>query len=159
LDTVDGADQRSVGITVSENIAKSVAAHVQLSSTQTDGTNAVSSRVEAGVTATAAMFGPVAGYARVAVGQKYSTAGTGNFTYYSVEPGVSVPLNSEWTARVGYRYRTAVVDAVAKQDTTETTRLGMTYQLSRTDSVTFRYDMVTGDVKQNAYNLSYTRSF
>jgi hypothetical protein len=159
LDTQDGADQRNVNITVSENIAKSVAAHVQLSSTQTDVTNAVSTRVEAGVTATANMFGIADGYARVTLGQKYSTAGTGNFTYYSVEPGVSVPLSANWTARVGYRYRTAVVDAVAKQDTTETARVGMAYQLSRTDSVAFRYDLVTGDAKQNAYNLSYTRSF
>jgi hypothetical protein len=158
-DTQDGADQRSASITVSENITKSLAAHLQLSSTQTDTTNAVSTRVETGLTANTNVFGPVDGYARVAVGQKYSTAGTGNFTYYSVEPGVKVPLGTDWTASLGYRYRTAVVDAVAKQDTTETTRLGVAYRLSRTDSVAFRYDLVTGDIKQNAYSLSYTRSF
>jgi opacity protein-like surface antigen len=159
IDTVSGADQNNVNFTLSETISQSVAAHVNLSSTQTETSNSVNTRLEAGVTNTTRLVGSVNGYVKFALGQKYSTSGTGNFTYYSVEPGVSVPLTDKWTAKAGYRYRSAAFDALANKDTTETARLGVAYSLTKADSVGFRFDRITGDSTQDAYNVFYSRSF
>ena len=159
IDTVSGADQNNVNFTVSENISKSFAAHLNLSSTQTETSNSVNTRLETGLTGTTALVGPINGYVKFAIGQKYSTSGTGNFTYYSVEPGVSVPLTDKWTAKVGYRFRTAAFDALTNKDTTETARIGVAYSLTKVDSVGFRFDRITGDSTQDAYNVFYSRSF
>jgi len=154
------ADQKNFNMTAKQDINKNFAGHVQVSTTQTDGTNAVSTRLEAGVTGSVALFGPVSGYTTVAVGEKFSSAGTGNFAYYSVEPGVTAPIgNTGLTAKVGYRYRTAFEDANVNKDTTQTIRAGLSYAVTKQDSVGVRYDQVRGDVKQNIVAVNYTRSF
>ena len=157
LNTIAGNDQRNTNFTVSEDLNKTLSIHTQLSSTQTDNTNAVSTRLEAGVTATTTLVGTVKGYSKLAIGEKYSSSG--QFTYFSVEPGVIVPLNQQVTARVGYRYRSAVNNANINNDTTDTVRIGLTYALSKRDALGVRYDRVTGDARQDGYALFYTRGF
>lgn len=159
LDTVGGADQNNVNFTVSENISKSFVGHLNLSSTQSETSNSVNTRLETGLTGTTRLLGSVNGYVKFGIGQKYSTSGTGNFTYYSVEPGVTVPLNHKWTAKVGYRFRSAAFDALTNKDTTETARIGVAYSLTKVDSVGFRFDRITGDSTQDAHNVFYSRSF
>jgi opacity protein-like surface antigen len=159
INTIGGNDQMNSNFTLSESINDTFGVHTQLSSTQTDNTNSVSTRLEVGGTATTTLFGPVKGYAKVAVGQKFSTAGSGQFTYYSIEPGVSVPLSSNLTAKVAYRYRTAAENANVNKDTTDTVRVGLTYAISKKDAVGFRFDRITGDSRQDGYNVFYTRSF
>jgi opacity protein-like surface antigen len=157
INTIGGNDQRNTNFSLSESINSTISAHTQLSSTQTDNTNSVSTRLEVGGTATAPLFGPVNGYTKVAVGQKYSTSGS--FTYYSIEPGVTVPLTSSLTAKVGYRYRTAAENANVNKDTTDTVRVGVTYAINKKDAVGFRFDRITGDSRQDGYNVFYSRSF
>jgi hypothetical protein len=158
LDTKNGGkDQMNSNFTLSESINSTFSVHTQLSSTQTDSTNAVSTRLEVGGTATVPLFGPVSGYTKVALGQKYSTSG--QFTYYSVEPGVSVPLNSSLTAKVGYRFRTAAENPNVNNDTTQTVRVGLAYAINKEHAVGFRFDRITGDSRQDGYNIFYTRSF
>jgi hypothetical protein len=131
------------------------AGDLAFSNAQTEGTNALSTRLEAGAT----VSGPVGLYARAAVGQKYSN--TTDFTYYSIEPGISaaVPGVAGLTAKVGYRFRSAAFDALTNKDTTETARVGVSYSLTKVDSVGFRFDRITGDSTQDAYNVFYSRSF
>jgi len=157
LNTIGGKDQMNSNFTLSETVNKTFSVHTQLSSTQTDTTNAVSTRLEVGGTATAPLFGPVTGYTKVALGEKFSTSG--HFTYYSIEPGFTVPVTSNLTAKVGYRYRTAAENANLNKDTTDTVRLGLTYAITKKDAVGFRFDRITGDSRQDGYNVFYTRSF
>jgi len=160
IDGQGSADQKNFNMTAKGSINQNFSAHAQVSTTQTDGTNAVSTRLETGLTGQVGLFGPVSGYTTVAVGEKYSTAGSGNFAYYSVEPGLSAPLgNTGLTAKVGYRYRTAFNNANVNNDTTQTVRAGVSYALTKQDAVGVRYDKVTGDVKQNVVAVNYTRSF
>lgn len=155
---IEGAkDALSTQFAVSENINKTFSVNAQVSSQQTDVTNAVSTRLEVGGTATVPVYGSVTGYTRVAVGQKYSTAGS--FTYYSIEPGVNVPLTPSLTAKVGYRYRTAAENANLNKDTTDTVRVGLSYALSKEHAIGFRFDKMTGDSKNDSYNFFVTRSF
>lgn len=155
--TIGGNDQMSTNFALSENINKTFSAHTQLSSNQTDSTSAVSTRLEVGATATAPLVGAVSGYTKVAVGQKYSTAGS--FTYYSIEPGVSVPLSSSLTAKVGYRFRTAAENPNVNNDTTHTARVGVTYAIDKVRAVGVRFDRITGDSRQDGYNVFYSHSF
>ena len=155
INTVGGNDQSRAKIALSESINNTFSVHTQLASTQTDNTNSVGTRLEIGGTATVPLFGSVKGYTKVSLGQKYGTYGS--FTYYAIEPGIAVPLSSNLTAKVGYRYRTAVNES--NNDTTDTVRVGVAYALNKKDAVGFRFDRITGDSRQDGYNLFYTRSF
>ena len=157
INTIGGNDQMNTNFTLSESINNTFSVHTQLSSTQTDNTNAVSTRLEVGGTATAPLFGAINGYTKVAVGQKYSTSGS--FTYYSIEPGITMPLSPSLTAKVGYRFRTAAENANVNKDTTDTFRVGVTYAINKKDAVGFRFDRITGDSRQDGYNVFYSRSF
>jgi hypothetical protein len=152
------ADQKNFNMTARGSINDTFTAHAQVSTTQTDSTNAVSTRLETGVTGQVKLFGPVSGYTTVAVGEAYKSAG--NFAYYSVEPGITAPIGATGlTARVGYRYRTAFNNANVNNDTTQTARVGLSYALTKQDTIGVRYDKVNGDAHQNGYAVNYTRSF
>jgi hypothetical protein len=162
--TVEGQDQlgdkgakNSVNyqLSVKENINKMFAVDVAFTNYQQHQTEALSTRMETGVTGSFPV-GPVGVYTRVAVGEKYSN--TGNFAYYSIEPGVTYTVGAV-TAKVGYRYRTAVVDPNVSNDTTDTVRAGVSYAINKKDAVGFRFDRVKGDSTNHSYNLNYTRSF
>lgn len=155
VNNVTGADQTLYAVSVKRDLNKAMAVDVGLNQTQTDGTSALGTRLEAGLTGTMPLFANVKGYVRGAVGQRYSNGA--DFTYYSVEPGVTAPVGP-FTARVGWRYRTAD-NAVANNDQTHTMRYSLAYALTKQDSVALGYDRVTGDSDQKNVRLVYTRSF
>jgi len=126
------------------------AGDLAFSNAQTEGTNALSTRLEAGAT----VAGPVGLYARAAVGQKYSN--TADFSYYSIEPGIAFPVGP-LTAKVGYRWRSAFDSA--NNDQTHTARYSLAYALSKNDTVAVKYDRVNGDSNQKVVAVAYTRGF
>lgn len=154
VNVIDGADQKTYGLSVKHDFNSNFAGDVAFSNTQTDGTNALGTRLEAGATAAAPLFGSVKGYTRVGYGWKYSN--TKDFAYYSIEPGVSMPVGP-FTAKVGVRYRSAV-DSV-NNDQTHTARASLAYALTKNDSVAVGYDRVKGDNEQKIVKVSYTRGF
>ena len=129
------------------------AGDLAFSNAQTEGTNALSTRLEAGAT----VAGPMGLYARAAVGQKYSN--TTDFTYYSIEPGIAaaVPGVAGLTAKFGYRFRSAFESA--SNDQTHTARYSLAYALSKNDTVAVKYDRVQGDSNQKVVAVAYTRGF
>jgi opacity protein-like surface antigen len=156
-DVVDSAnDQYQIGLTVRENINKNFVADVQVQTSIAENTNKVGGRVEAGVTGKTS-FGRFSPYARVAVGQKFTDKG--DFSTYSVEPGVAVALTDTLTASVGYRYRTAFNVTPTHNDTTETARASLSYKINDLTSVKVGYDQVRGDSKQDNVTVGITRSF
>jgi hypothetical protein len=153
--SLDSTDQKSEVVTVKHDFNKNFAGDVSFTNTQTDKTNALSTRLETGLTATQPLFGSVSGYVRAAAGQKFkNTEATG---YYSVEPGVTAPLTEKLSARFGYRFRQATSDAIA--DTTHTARVGLSYALTKTDAVGVRFDRVRGDTMQDITVVNYVHSF
>jgi hypothetical protein len=95
-------------------------------------------------------------YVRAATGQKYSN--TTDFAYYSVEPGIAIPVGYGLTAKVGYRWRSAF-DSSASGDQTHTARYSLAYALSKNDTVAVKYDRVNGDNNQKNVAVAYTRGF
>jgi len=138
----------------SDSITKNLDGGFQMTTAQTDGTNAVSTRVEVNLTPKYDL-GMATAYFKGTYGTKLNSSGTTD--YYAVEPGVIVPLNDKFSVRAGYRYRAAFDDKIA--DTTRTERLGVTYALTKTDAFTIRYDRQRGDNNQNSWNFAYTRGF
>ena len=128
------------------------AGDLAISNAQTEGTNALSTRLEAGAT----VAGPFGTYARAAVGQKYSN--TTDFTYYSVEPGIAAPIGYGLTAKVGYRFRSSF-DPSQNNDQTHTMRYAVSYALNAKDSVAVKYDRVNGDNNQKIVAVAYTVGF
>lgn len=141
-------------INFNESITKTLDGGFQMTTAQTDGTNSVSTRVEASLTPKYALgFGTA--YFKGTVGTKLNSAGTTE--YYAVEPGIILPVNGKVSVRAGYRYRAAFDSGIA--DTTRTERLGVTYALTKKDAFTVRYDRQRGDSNQNSWNFAYTRRF
>jgi hypothetical protein len=155
VNNVSSADQQTLQLTVKHDFNNTFAGDVAFGNTQTNGTNALTTRLETGVTATAPLFGSVKGYTRVGYGLKYSN--TADFGYYSVEPGITMPIGP-LTAKVGIRYRSAI-DSSANNDQTHTTRASLAYAMTKNDSVAIGYDRVTGDSDQKVVKVSYTRGF
>jgi len=153
------ADSTTYVMTVKENITRNFAVDVQGTTTTKDSTGGLSSqRLEVGGTGSVALAPslPFGLYTRVATGQKFTT--TNNYTYYSVEPGVTMPFGrTGLSARVGWRYRTAFDSANA--DETRTWRAGLNYAINKNNAVGIRYDSVRGDTNQNTVAVGYTRSF
>ena len=151
-------DQRTVNLTVREAINQNFTGDVHFSNTwnNTSTSDAVNLfRTEGGLTGATSLIGPLSGYTRVALGQKFTS--TTNFTYYSVEPGVTMPLGAGFNAKVGYRFRNAF--DTANNDTTRTWRAGLSYDINKTNTVGLGYDSVRGDWNQNIVKVNYTRGF
>jgi hypothetical protein len=141
-------------VSFSDSITKTLDGGFQMSTTQTDGTNAVSTRIETSLTPKYDL-GFATSYVKGSIGTKTNTAGANEF--YSVEPGIVVPLGGSFSTRIGYRYRSAFDSKIA--DTTRTTRVGLNYALTKKDAFNLRYDSMRGDSNQNSWNFAYTRSF
>ena len=154
INNVGASAQTQYVLGVKKDLTSMFAADVSFANAQTDGTNALSKRLEAGLTGTMPV-GPVNVYTRAATGEKYTN--TTSFGYYSIEPGVAVPFGA-LTAKVGYRYRSAY-DSDVNNDQTHTMRYSLSYALSRADTIGVRYDRVKGDNDQKITAVTYTRSF
>jgi hypothetical protein len=90
------------------------------------------------------------------LGQRYTTVA--NYTYYSVEPGVTVPVASTGiTATLGWRYRTPT--DTANEWTTRTWRTSVGYDLTKSDNVYVGYDWMRGDVQANLARVGYIHKF
>jgi predicted porin len=156
-DVVDSAnDKFQVGLTVRENINKNFVADFQVQTSTTENTNKLGGRAELGLTGSTS-FGKFTPYTKVAIGEKFTDKG--HFATWSVEPGVRYALTDNLTASVGYRYRQAFDVTPTHNDTTETTRVGLSYKINKETSVRVRYDQVRGDANQNNVTVGITRSF
>jgi hypothetical protein len=151
------ADSSQYSLAVSENINKNFSVGITTSFSEKESNGAINgSRLEGSVTGKTTI-GLLSPYVKLGTGQKFTSAT--NHSYYSVEPGVTAPLgNTGLTARLGYRYRTAF-DSTAFADTTNTWRLGMSYAITKQDTVGIRFDQVRGDTNQNNIAFNATRSF
>jgi hypothetical protein len=150
INNAGAAAQQQYVLGVKKDFGK-FAGDVSFANAQTEGTNALSTRLEAGAT----VSGPVGLYARAAIGQKYSN--TADFNYYSVEPGITAPIGFGLTAKVGYRWRSAV--DTANNDQTHTMRYAVAYTLNKTNAVAVKYDRVQGDSNQKIVSVAYTVGF
>ena len=141
-------------VNFNENITKNLDGGFAMTTAQTDGTNSVSTRVEASLTPKYNL-GFATAYIKGTVGLKLNSLGSNE--YYAVEPGIIIPLGGNFSTRIGYRYRAAFDSGVA--DTTRAERVGVTYALTKKDAFTVRYDRIRGDSNQNSWNFAYTRGF
>lgn len=141
-------------IKVGESISKNVELDFQMVTAQTDGTNAVSTRLETGLTPRWD-FGPGKFYTKFALGRKLDARG--NKDYYGVEPGYILPLTNRASIRYGFRYRDGIGDDLGER--TDTHRLGVEYKLTKFDALNVRFDRQRGDSNQNSWNFAYIRRF
>lgn len=152
VNNAGAAAQQTYALGIKKELGGRFAGDVAFINTQTEGTGVLTTRLEAGLTAA----GPMGLYVRAATGQKYSN--TTDFAYYSIEPGVAVPVGYGLTAKVGYRWRSAF-DSSASGDQTHTARYSLAYALSKNDTVAVKYDRVNGDNNQKNVAVAYTRGF
>jgi len=148
-------DSSNYALSVQQSLNKTFAADVGFTALQEDTTKALSNRLEVGVTGTRPV-GPVSLYTRVAVGEKFSNGA--DFGYYSVEPGVVYNFTNKLSGKVGYRFRNGFGDN-GNLDTTHTARAGVSYAVTKQDTIGVRYDQVRGDSFNHSFNFAYTRSF
>lgn len=151
---VGGEHVQQFALGFKKDLKQNLSGDVSISTTQTSRTQTLGARLEAGLTPTFALPGGITGYTRVALGENLGTGKA--VTYYSIEPGIQAPVGPV-TAKVGFRYRSATDSAF--NDQTHTVRTGVSYALTKVDSIGVRYDHVRGDATQNNWALNYARSF
>lgn len=140
-------------VKVGETVFKNVELDFQMVTAQTDGSNAVSTRLETGLTPRWNL-GPGRFYTKVALGRKLDVRG--NKDYYGIEPGYILPLDDRFSVRYGFRYRDGLGDIGER---TDTHRLGVEYKLTKIDAFNVRFDRQRGDSNQNSWNFAYIRRF
>lgn len=141
-------------IKAGETIAKNVELDIQMVTAQSDGSNAVSTRLETGLTPKFDIgFGTF--YTKVGLGRKLDAKG--NKDYYGIEPGIIVPLNDRLSIRYGYRFRDGYGGDTGER--TNTHRLGVGYNLTKADAINVRFDRQRGNSQQDSWNFAYIRRF
>jgi hypothetical protein len=129
-----------------ENLAVQITAH-------NAATHSVQDRVETGLIGKLPLgFATLQG--RASYGEKMSSA---NYYYYTYSPSVIVPLaDTGFTVKAEYRWRKSI--NVGQEDT-RIERVGAWYDVTKTDSVGYRFDRYTGSTVQNINSLFYQKSF
>ena len=95
-DGVNGeANSKSYKVTAGFDLTDAIKVDVSNQLKAADSTTDNGNRLEAGVTYTQPIVAGLSGYGRVGLGQKYKS--TGDFSYYSVEPGVKYAVNDALT--------------------------------------------------------------
>jgi len=152
---VNGQQTHRTSIGVRTTLGTGVTGDIAVINSRNDVTRSTSVRQEAGVGVTAFNTGRLSLGVRGAVGVK-SVSGQDRVEYYSLEPGANFKLTSDLTARVAYRFRDAFSDS---GDRSDTMRYGLSYAVTKKDTIGVIYDVVRKDGAEKTYNFSYTRSF
>ena len=152
------ADQRVFELGVKESFTNNLAGDLVVKNYQTDNTNALTTRIEAGATASQTFNAGVAvtPYVRGAVGEKF-VSGSSSFSYYSVEPGVSAALGNGVSASLGWRFQDAFSDT--RNDQTRTWRAKLGYDIAKNSTVYVGYDVQRGDSNQNIVKAGFVQRF
>jgi hypothetical protein len=138
-------DQQQITLGLKKSISTLLAVDGQVQFAQNEDSATASKaykttgRAEVGLTAQTPILGKALdGYARLGVGEK-APSGTERFGYHSEEIGVvyHTPIQG-LHAKLGYRWRDSFVEG--KGDKAETTRVALTYDLNKTNSIVYRYD-------------------
>ena len=148
------AGNTALVLNVEEYVAPNISIDIGGTNTQTNSASQLSTRIEAGVTYFKPV-GPVVASVRVGAGEKYTSGA--NTEYWSIEPAVSYNLTEKLSAKVGYRYSTAVDSRVADQ--TRTFRVGTEYAITKDYGIGARLEQVRGDTSTNVIALTVTHSF
>lgn len=159
-DGKNGTASQNVGeLSVKQAINSNFAGDITVKQYRTDGTHDLATRTEIGVTGSNGykLGVPFTAYTRVALGEKFASGSTG-YGYYSVEPGVAVPVGATGaTASLGYRFQNAFNDS--HNDLTRTWRAKVGYDLTKNDNVYVGFDRIRGDSEQNVTRLGYIHRF
>ena len=155
LETNQSTHQNS--ISVKTKLLTNVSGDIGFSGDQADSTNIVTNRYELGLTYSQKLADGISGDFRVANGWK-AKSGSDVTNYYVLEPSVTARIaNTPISVKVGYRWRNAWSDSVA--DNSETTRLAISYDVTKKDKITLGADRLRGDGANTQTTLQYTRAF
>ena len=129
-----------------------------ISNVQKDLTNAITTRTEMGVTYSLPVTTyPVKLDTRIAHCWK-SKSGSETTQYYVIEPSVSVAVpDTKLAVKLGYRVREAYSANVA--DNSTTSRIAVTYAITKKDRVSFGRDWQRGDGALIQNSVQYSRAF
>ena len=152
----NGVNSSVSGISVRTKVFEQTHLDIGIGMTRATNTHSLTNRYEIGLTPNFSVSNSNLSFSvRGALGQKaVSTKAPHN--YYSVEPAVSANLG-DFSVRVGYRWRDVFNNSYA--DKSQTTRLGISYGLTKNDRVGIGYDVQRGDGASKTTAVSYTRNF
>lgn len=139
---------------VSEKVTNTLTGDLMMSQGVVVNTGALSTRSEIGLTHNTTWYG-VSGYSRVAIGERVTN--TSNYGFYSIEPGISMPVGPV-VVKAGYRFRSAFnVDAY--HDVTRTAKVSISYSPTKVDTISIGFDRMLGDSEYSTPAITYIRRF
>jgi len=154
---LDGTnDMSGYQFVVGHRVNKNVTVDANTETLWTDTTKVLVNRLEGGATFSLPTADTIiTPYVRTALGSK--TVGGNQFAYYSAEPGVRMAVGPG-TARLGWRYRSAVDDAQFN-DTTRTWRLLYLLPMNKTWDLNVGVEASRGDINYNGLLAGFTVRF
>jgi hypothetical protein len=155
-DMLDNTQAHQVALSVKTRLLKQLDGEVGFSNDSTDATNALTTRMEAGVIFLQPLNENIDFNFKTMIGQKQKSGQEG-FAYYSLEPSVKVKLPARFFASVGYRFRNAFDES--NNDRSNTMKYAVGYQVTPKDSISLGYDVTRGDGANDMTSIKYTRSF
>jgi hypothetical protein len=155
-DMLNNTQAHQVALSVKTRLLKQLDGEVGFSNDSTDGTNSLTTRMEAGVIFLQPINDNVDFNFKTMVGQKQKSGQEG-FAYYSVEPSLKFKLPARLFASVGYRFRNAFDES--NNDRSNTMKYAIGYQITPKDSLSLGYDVTRGDGANDMTSVKYTRSF
>ena len=160
LETRDGRNgtngSDAFSMTVGKNVNKYLNAEIYTRLKNEDNTDSNNTRLEGALVGAVAT--PVTGlsvYTRGAVGKKF--AGTGDYNYWSIEPGIKYAVTDAVSVKAGLRFRDAFDNA--NNDSTRTYKVSSEYAIDKNQSVSLGYDRAYGDSKYDAIGVGYGVKF
>ncbi len=157
--TLDSNNQHVAvtGLSVRTKLFSQVDGDIGFNQSRNTVSNAITDRTEAGLSTGYDLTSSIRATIRGAVGMK-NVSGKQGVEYYAVEPGINVKLPVDGvSARVAYRYRNAFDES--QLDRSNTMRYSLSYALTKKDSVSLGYEVLTGDGANKQTVVSYTRRF
>ena len=151
-----GSNRNGAEITLGRQIVPGFVVDGRAELLVTNGSENTANRLEAGASILAPLTSDITGFVRGAVGERFVSGD--RYSYYSVEPGVSVALNKEWGVNTSYRFRDSFSSNTVGAES-HLFRVGTSYALTENTSVTASIGRVWGDEQYNVVNVGYGFKF
>jgi len=150
----DTANRNGINLRAGREIAPGIKLDGKVEFRRENGSENTANRMEAGATYEIGYL-----FVRGAVGHRFSSgdSGNGEYGYYSLEPGVKLPVTKALSVSTSYRFRDSFKDDTNAE--THQAKLGAEYKLTKTTAITGSVARSWGDQHYNSINVGYSIKF
>lgn len=134
-----------------KDINKNFDANIEFIGTEADHTHATSTKLEFGLRG---KYLTDWGYVFLKGTWGTKSSSTSDYDYYAIEPGVKVNI-AQTPVSLGFSYKMRDTFNDKYHDNTDIARYSIFYNVTKNNTIGFRYDQYRGDSDQDMYSLNW----